>query len=186
MARRLLVLIGLVCLAGCVSEPPAPPVPTVSSSDYDVLWQATRDVLEKRFDIFAAHEEEGTMVTDFKRSDPIPAVWAKDSQNCYDTLEEIGYIVRRKAIAVITKNEEGQYDLKLTILRERQAYAPPDVVYTTAYDLYQARTGPQPNTGIRYDESLTWTRLANDTYLEAKMLGDIQKRMNRSGAAKKK
>ena len=184
MPYRLVMILGAVLLAGCVSEPAAPPKPQVGSSDYDVLWQATREVIEKRFDIFAARKEEGTMITDFKRSDPFPEVWKKDSQNTYDTLEEFGYIVRRKAIAVITKNEQGQYDLKLTILRERQAYAPPDAVYTTAYDLYDARSWG--NQGIRYDESMTWTRQANDVYLEAKMLSDIQKRAAKLSAAVKK
>ena len=99
--RRYLAVLILVTLGGCVSEPPPPPTPAVSATDYDVMWQATREVLEKRFDIFAARKEEGTMVTDYKRSEPFPAMWAKDPQNTYDTLEEIGYIVRRKAVAVI-------------------------------------------------------------------------------------
>jgi hypothetical protein len=179
----LLLLSMLVLLVGCVSEPPVPPVPTASSSQYDILWQATRDVVEKRFDVFAAHKDQGTMITDYKISEPFPALWAKDSQNLYDTLEETGYIVRRKAVAVITKNSQGDYDLKLTVLRERQAYAPPNVVYSTAYDLYEARTGPAPQ-GLPYDETMTWTRLANDTYLEAKMVAQIKARAAKLSARK--
>jgi hypothetical protein len=182
---RYLAVFIVVVLGGCVSEPPPPPTPMVSATDYDVLWQATREVIEKRFDVFAARKDQGMMITDYKRSEPIPAFWAKDSQNTYDTLEEIGYIVRRKAVAVISKDEQGQYTVKLTITRERQAYAPPDVVYTNAYDLYQARTTPVTE-GVRYDDSLTWTKLANDSYLEAKMLGDIQKRVAKLSVTAKK
>jgi len=173
--RHIPLLVLMVVLSGCVSEPTVPAVPTVSTTDYDVLWQATRDVIEGRFDVFAANKDEGTIISDYKISEPIPEVWAKDSQNLYDTLEETGHIVRRKAIATITRNGEGTYDLKLSIVRERQAYAPPDVVYTTAYNLYQARTGPTGE-GVQHGETMTWTRLANDTYLEAKMMGQIQKR----------
>jgi hypothetical protein len=154
-----------------------------------VVWQATRDVLEKRFDIFAARKDQGTIITDYKQSEPFPALWTRDSQNTYDTVEEIGYIVRRKATAAITQDSQGQHVVALTIIRERQSYAPPDVLYTTAYDLYEARTGETSTGaggGVRYDESMTWTRLANDTYLEAKMLGEIQKRVGKLSAGKKK
>ena len=174
----------MIVSAGCVSEPPIAAIPNVTCPDYDVLWTATSNVLEKRFDVYAARKEAGTIVTDYKRGEPIPAFWSKDAQTTYDTLEEIGHIVRRKATAVITPTPDGLYSLKLTIIRERHSYAPPETHYASSYNLYEHNTG-QLQKGINTDDSVTWTRLTNDTHLEARMLNDIQKRVTRLMSRKK-
>ena len=83
-----------------------------------------------------------------------------------------------EATAVITKNTEDQYVLKLTIIRERHSYAPPETHYASSYNLYDKTTG-QLSEGIDHGQSVTWTRLTNDSHLGAKMVGKIQKRIAR-------
>ena len=179
MRIQLAALLVIILSAGCVSEPPVATLPNVTCTDFDVLWTATSDVLAKRFDIYAARKEAGTIVTDYKRGEPIPAVWSKDAQTTYDTLEEVGHIVRRKATAIITTNPDGLYALKLTIIRERHSYAPPETRYASSYNLYDRQAG-QLEPDSDYAESTTWTRLANDTHLEARMVGEIQKHVVRT------
>lgn len=182
--RVVVILVGL-SMVGCVSEPPARPLPEVVGADYDVLFDATRRVLQdRRFTIYAALRDRGTIVTDFKRAEPFPEVWAKDAQTSYDTLEDFGYIVRRKATAVIGKGPDGRYAVKLTVIRERQNYSPPRPEYSSSYDIYYREKG-RFQEAVAYGESITWTRLPNDVFLEGKLLEEIQRRAGRPAVAKK-
>lgn len=164
--------------AGCVS-PPAPPkeLPGAASRDYDLLWEATRNVVEKHFDLFVQRKDEGYMVSTYKRGEPLPGEYKRDAQTAYDAVEELMHVVRRQLTARIVEDYPGVYVVHLEIIRERQGYIPPKPDSASPYDLYDRDRSALSDTADQ-KETVTWYRLGRDLYLEKAMLEDIQKYLN--------
>jgi hypothetical protein len=177
VARILAVLVLLG--AGCVS-PPAPPkeLPGVASRNYDLVWDAAREVVEKHFDLYVQRKDEGYMVSTYKRGEPLPGQYKRDAQTAYDSVEELMHVVRRQLTVRILQDYAGVYVVHIEIIRERQGYAPPKPDASVPYDLYdQDKTSL--NETADQKETVTWYRLGRDEYLEKALLEEIQTYLNR-------
>jgi len=174
------ILATLVVLCGgCVSPPVQPKeLPGAASRDYNLLWDATRDVVEKHFDLFVQRKDEGYMVSTYKRGEPLPGEYKADAQTAYDTVEELMHVVRRQLTVRILQDYPGVYVVHLEIIRERQGYVPPRPGATVPYDLYD-RDRTSLNETADQQQTVTWYRLGRDMYLEKAMLNEIQTYLNR-------
>ena len=128
------LLAGLLA-AGCMPVESRVPELTVSSDRSDALWQATAEVVGEYFPILVRRRDEGLIISDYKVGGSILEFWDQDARQPYYRLEETLQVVRRRAIARLEQTEAG-YALRLQVIKERQAYRPPDAAYTSSYDLY--------------------------------------------------
>lgn len=180
--KRVPVIILSVCLAlGCMS-PPAPPkeLPQVASRDYDLVWEATVNVIEKHFDLWVKRKEQGYIVSTYKRGEPLPGEYHADAQTGYQVLEELMHIVRRRVTARILEEDDhpGVYKVHLEVIYERQGYVPPTPDYGSAYNLYNHRK-TRLNDAADQSETVTWRRLGRDLHLEEALLERIQRYLNK-------
>ena len=172
-----LLTVVLVCALGCFAPPPPPgELAAVSSTDYDLLWSATRDVVEEHFELFVQRKEDGYMVSTYKRGEPLPGGYRKDAQTSYDTAEELLHVVRRRLTARILEDEKGIYVVHLEIIRERQGYVPPPPEYSRSYSLYDRDKSALSDTADQGD-TVTWHRLGRDLHLEKALLERIRLRV---------
>jgi hypothetical protein len=170
-----LVVLGV----GCASPPVQPKeLPGAASRDYDLVWDATRQVVEKHFDLFVQRKDEGYMVSTYKRGEPLPGQYKSDAQTTYDAVEELMHVVRRQLTARILQDYKGVYVVHLEIIRERQGYVPAKPDASHPYDLYD-RSRTSLNDTADQKETVTWYRLGRDMYLEKAMLEEIQTYLNR-------
>ena len=173
--KRLAVLVLVTLAAGCAMHPPAPPgeLPLVASSDYDLLWDATRRAVERHFDLFVQRREEGYMMSTYKRGDPLPGGGlARDAQTRYDAEEDLLHITRRQLTARLLQDAPGIWVVHLEIIRERQGYVPPPAEqqdYGRTYDIYNRNKTALRDTADQ-TATVTWYRLGRDTFLEKALL----------------
>lgn len=170
-----LVMLLLLLSLGCAVPPPAPKeLPQAASRNYDLLWQATLNTVEKHFELWVKNKEQGYMVSTYKRGEPFPGTYLSDAQTGYDALEELMHIVRRRLTARILEDSPGVYVLHLEIIRERQGYVPPPgEEYTPPYNLYdQDKTALEDTADQK--ETVTWYRLGRDMHLEKSLTERIQ------------
>jgi hypothetical protein len=174
--------LALVLLAaGCASPPAAPKeLPGAASRDYDLLWNATRNVVEKHFELFVQRKDEGYMVSTYKRGEPLPGEYKRDAQTAYDAVEELMHVIRRQLTARIVQDYPGVYVVHLEIIRERQGYIPPKPDAALPYDLYDRSKSTLSDTADQ-KETVTWYRLGRDLHLEKAMLDEVQTYLNRQG-----
>ena len=125
----------LLWVVGCAPLEVTVPELTVSEARYDALWEATAGVLEQHFPVLVKRQSEGLIVSDYKIGGSLLEPWDQDAHQPYHRLEETLHVVRRRAIARLEKLD-GEYVLRLQIIKERQAYRPPDLAFTSSYDLY--------------------------------------------------
>ena len=182
--RRLSAILVLVLACGCASSPPAPPqeLPVAASRDYDLLWDITRNVVEKHFDLFVQRKDEGYMLSTYKRGDPLPGGLAGDAQTCYDIEEELLNVIRRQLTVRILEDYPGVYVVHLEVICEREGYVPPEPTHADTYNLYDRGA----KTGLRAPADratkVTWFRLGRDLFLEKALLDRIRKQLDRSKA----
>ncbi len=185
--KRLAVLVLGTLAAGCAMHPPAPPgeLPLVASSDYELLWDATRRAVERHFDLYVQRKEEGYMMSTYKRGDPLPGGGlARDAQTRYDAEEDLLHITRRLLTARLLQDAPGIWVVHLEIIRERQGYQPPPAEgqdYGPAYDLYKRDKSALRDTADQ-TATVTWYRLGRDLWLENAILDRIRSEVERKGA----
>ena len=174
------VLIPFLCVvAGCVSPPAAPKeLPRAASRDYDLVWDATINVLEEHFDLWVKNKEKGYIVSNYKRGEPLPDEYRRDAQTTYHAVEEFLHIVRRRLTARVLEDYPGVYGVHLEIIRERQGYVPPARDPSSSYSLYDARKSALDDVADQRP-TVTWHRLGRDLHLEKELLERIQVHLNR-------
>ena len=128
------VLVALV-VVGCAPVQSTVPELTVGESRYGALWAATAEVMEDYFPILVKRRSEGLIISDYKLGGSLLDPWNQDARQPYYRLEETFHVVRRRAVARL-EQAEGEYVLRLQVIKERQAYRPPDLAFTSSYDLY--------------------------------------------------
>ncbi len=182
------VMMAIALLAaGCAMHPPAQPtqLPVVASSDYDALWDATLKNVERHFDLFVQRRDQGTMVSTYKRGDPLPSgALARDAQTCYDAEEDLLHITRRQLTARISQDVPGVYVLHMEIIRERQGYVPPPAEqqdFGRTYDIYNGRKTALRDTADQA-ATVTWYRIGRDMFLEKTLLERIGRDVEGRGA----
>jgi len=134
-ARACCLLSALLLTVGCAPVESRVPELTVSADRADALWQAAADVMEEYFPILVGRRDEGLIISDYRVGGSILEPWDQDARQPYYRLEETLHVVRRRAIAQMEQTEAG-WALRLQVVKERQAYRPPDAAYTSPYDLY--------------------------------------------------
>ena len=128
-------LVGLSLLVGCSPVERKVPELTVSADRYNLLWEATLDVLEDYFPILVSRQDEGVIISDYKVGGSLLEPWDQEARQPYYRLEETLHVVRRRAVAHLEKTD-GDYRLRLRVIKERQAYRPPEAAFSSSYDLY--------------------------------------------------
>ena len=128
------VLVALA-LVGCAPVERAVPELSVSETRYDALWEATAGVVEDYFPVLVKRRSEGLIISDYRVGGSLLEPWDVDARQPYHGLEETLHVVRRRAVARLEKTD-GEYVLRLQVIKERQAYQPPDLAFTSSYDLY--------------------------------------------------
>ncbi|KPJ62102.1 MAG: hypothetical protein AMS15_05060 [Planctomycetes bacterium DG_23] len=167
MIKKSWLLILLISFCGCaVSKPGENPL-RVTSGDYDAAWQATMTVLEERFGIKEAEKDAGTIVTEWKRSEPFLDWTPRPAGEAFvETLN----IVRRRATAKITR-ENGTISIALNILRERISVGAPRTSASEGYSLYNPAVSELSPEG---EEGVVSISLGRDQRLEGKILAEIR------------
>jgi hypothetical protein len=122
-------------LVGCTPVQTQVPELSVSEDRYDALWDATDAVVAEYFPILTARRSEGVIISDYKVGGSLLEPWDQDARQPYYGLEETLHVVRRRAIAQVEK-KDGECVLRLQVIKERQAYRPPDAAFISSYDLY--------------------------------------------------
>jgi hypothetical protein len=137
MDRRLVTLwfLPLLLLAGCTTVQTQVPELSVSEDRYDALWDATNSVVADYFPILTARRSDGVVISDYKVGGSLLEPWDQDARQPYYRLEETLHVVRRRAIARVEK-KDGEYVLRLQVIKERQAYQPPDLAFSSSYNLF--------------------------------------------------
>jgi len=125
----------LLLLAGCTTVQTQVPELSVSEDRYDALWDATNAVVADYFPILTARRSDGIVVSDYKVGGSLLEPWDQDARQPYYRLEETLHVVRRRAIARVER-KDGDYVLRLQVIKERQAYQPPDLAFTSSYSLF--------------------------------------------------
>ncbi|KPL03151.1 MAG: hypothetical protein AMK75_01850 [Planctomycetes bacterium SM23_65] len=173
------MILVLWLVSGC-AQPPAPPqeLPPVASRDYDLLWQATLNVVEEHFELWVKRKEDGYIISTYKRGEPLPDEYARDAQTGYHAAEEFLHIVRRRLTGRVLEDYPGVYRLHLEIIRERQGYLPPSREYSSSYSLYEPRKS-MLNEAADQGPTVTWYRLGRDLHLEKELLRRVQVYLNR-------
>ncbi len=169
------ILVAVVLCAGCAMHPPAQPtaLPRVGSSDYDVLWNATLNTVQKHFDLFVQRKDEGYIQSTYKRGDPLPGgALAVDAQTRYDKEEDLLQVTRRQLTARVQEQSPGLYVVYLEVIRERQGYSPPEPRLAPDADIYQDTRRSSREAADRAAK-VTWFRLGRDGFLEQKLLERI-------------
>ena len=117
------------------------------------------------------------MVSTYKRGEPLPGEYRRDTQTRYDGVEELMHVIRRQLTARVLEDYPGVYVVHLEIIRERQGYVPPRRDYASSYSLYDpGKSGLDASADL--GETVTWYRLGRDIHLEQAMLRRIQERLN--------
>jgi len=132
--RTCWLLAGLLAV-GCAPLETKVPELSVSEDRYDALWEATAEVMEQHFPILVRRQSEGLIISDYKVGGSLLDPWDQDARQPYHRLEETLHVVRRRAVARLEKTD-GEWVLRLQVIKERQAYRPPDAAFTSSYDLY--------------------------------------------------
>lgn len=132
---RALWLLPAAVLLGCAPVQVKVPELAVSEDRYDALYQATLQVVRDSFPILVSRRSEGLIVSDYKVGGSLLEPWDQDARQPYYRLEETLHVVRRRAVARLEK-ADGEYLLRLQVIKERQAYRPPDAAFTFAYGLH--------------------------------------------------
>ena len=137
MHRWLVILwfLPFLLLAGCTTVQTPVPELSVSQDRYDALWDATNAVVADYFPVLTARRSEGIVISDYKVGGSLLEPWDQDARQPYYRLEETLHVVRRRAIARLEKTD-GEYVLRLQVIKERQAYHPPDIAFTPSYSLF--------------------------------------------------
>lgn len=134
-SRVLWSMTAVVVLLGCAPVQVKVPVLSVSADRYDTLYEATLQVMRDYFPILVSRRSEGLIISDYKVGGSLLDPWDQDARQPYYRLEETLHVVRRRAVARLEKTD-GEYVLRLQVIKERQAYRPPDAAFTFAYDLH--------------------------------------------------
>jgi hypothetical protein len=155
-------------------------MPRVTSDDYDALWDATCSTVMRYFDLFTRDKDQGYLLSEFKRGDPLPGGLRRDAQTGYDAAEEFLHIVRRRLTARVTEESAGVFVVRVEVIRERQSYRPPRRGYGASYSLYEPNDIALDDAADQ-GETVTWARLARDTFLERAILNEIRVSLVRRG-----
>jgi hypothetical protein len=137
MHRWLVTLWFFPCLllVGCTPVQTQVPALSVSEDRYDALWDATNTVVADYFPILTARRSEGLIVSDYRVGGSLLDPWNQDARQPYYRLEETLHVVRRRAIAQVER-KDGECVLRLQVIKERQAYQPPDAAFTQSYSIF--------------------------------------------------
>jgi hypothetical protein len=137
MYRWLVTLwfVPFLLLAGCTTVQTQVPELSVTEERYDTLWDATNAVVADYFPILTARRSDGVIISDYKVGGSLLEPWDQDARQPYYRLEETLHVVRRRAIVRVEK-ADGEYVLRLQVIKERQAYQPPDAAFTPSYSIF--------------------------------------------------
>jgi len=172
----------LLAIAGCVTPPVQPTeLPEVTSGDYDLLWEATRQTAQEHFDLFVQRKDEGYIVSAYKRAEPLPGPLKRDAQSGYDAAEEFMHIVRRRLTARVFEQRKGVYAVKLEVIRERQGFVPARPDFAAPHNLYDPQKTALDDAADQ-SETVTWQPLGRDRLLEQRLLSRIQSTLSRQRA----
>jgi hypothetical protein len=122
-------------LVGCTPVQTQVPALSVNEDRYDALWDATNAVVADYFPLLTARTSEGLIVSDYKVGGSLLDPWDQDARQAYYRLEETMHVVRRRAIAQLER-KDGECVLRLQVIKERQAYQPPDAAFSQSYSIF--------------------------------------------------
>jgi len=180
--RWMMMLPAVLLLAGCAGPQergevaPEAKVRTFEMP-YDVVWRATVDIVEARFEIERRDYEEGIIVTRYKQGRTLVEPWGVDAQDAYDLLEETLNQVRRRCTLALAR-EQDSVTIELVVVRERLNYESPPT---------ERGAGPPKTEAERrelqvqatYAPQEQWTFMGEDDRLAARILADIAERIER-------
>lgn len=180
MHRKTLCLLVMVCLAGCAGTQekgegaPAERV-RAFTLPYDIVWRATVDTIEARFEIEQRDYEKGVIITHYRQARTLVEPWGLDAQDSYDLIEETLNQVRRRCKLSLVR-EEDSVTIEVAVVRERLNYEPPPT---------ERDTGPPKTEAERkelvvqatYAPEKQWTFMGEDDRLAARILADIAQRI---------
>ena len=163
-------------------ESPAEPEPVecaeTFSQPYDLVWRATVDTVESRFEIDRRDPEKGLIITRYKGGRTLLEPWDIDAQDSYDALEETLNRVRRRCTAQVTRRGD-EVTVTIRIVRERLNYEPPPTAHAVTPALTDAER-EQMLTQARFSRKERWTFMGNDPRLGQKVLHDIAERIRKA------
>ena len=188
VCRWMMMLSAIVLLAGCAGPQergevaPEAKVRTFEMP-YDVVWRATVDTVEARFEIERRDYEEGVIVTRYKQGRTLVEPWGVDAQDKYDLLEETLNQVRRRCTLALAR-EEDSVTVEVVVVRERLNYESPP----TERDVGPPKTEAERKelqVQATYAAQEQWTFMGEDGRLAARILADIAERIDLMKKGKK-
>lgn len=182
MHRRMICLLAIVCLAGCAGtqekEAPAPPAKVRTFTlPYDVVWRATVDTVEARFEIDQRDYEKGVIITRYKQARTLVEPWGLDTQDPYELLEETLNQVRRRCTLSLAR-EEDSVTIEVAVVRERLNYESPPTEQDAGPPKTEAER-EELRVQATYAPEELWTFMGEDDRLAARILADIAERIER-------
>lgn len=200
-------------LAGCIGEPqhPAttqpvtvlsnlattqpsywydePPTATITSADFQKLWNACEAVAKDRFfDIERTDYRSGILTTAPLVSAQWFEPWRRDTKGFYQTEESSIATIRRSIRFEFTRLPEGGWEVTPKVIVEREALAEQRITDLTRFrtiytpqvqNRHTARGSAESDLGITLPERY-WFPLRRDPLYEQSIAQAVQKRLNRS------
>lgn len=172
------LITGAVLLAalGCGSIPAITDNPTtVASANYDLVWEATVQTVEKYFDIAYESRYDGRIETKPLASATLLEPWRLDAVGAYQKLEATLQTIRRRCFVLVQPSPGGGFQVTVEVYKELENLQKP--VYTqfggstfiTSIEPIQegiVTSAVRPSDG--------WISLGRDLKLEALLLQEIQ------------
>ncbi len=180
----LLILCGLsALLAGCATtaqsyvdtENPS----TIANPNYDTVWDATVQVIDKYFDIAKENRFDGTIVAKPMSSATLFEPNRPDAIGFRDRLQATLQTIRRRCYVLIQPSPNGGYAVTVEVYKELENLPQPIFskhvggALTQSIQTVEERIATNP-----IEPSAGWISLGRDTALEAKMIEEIRRSLD--------
>jgi hypothetical protein len=181
--RRTVAACMVSVTLGCHSLPVTVQNPAaVGHPSYDYVWETTIEVLEKYFDVAYENRWSGWIETKPQSAATLLEVWRPDSVDIAERLESTLQTVRRRAYVHLQPGATGGFVITVEVYKELEDLPQPigtrfgggsfiSSIEPTREEIVSSPIKP----------SQGWISLGRDLKLEARILDEIQRRVD--GAA---
>ncbi len=173
---RLLLLVSLTALTGCVSmsQPCSNPL-FVRANNCEDVWERTVDVLHAyQFPIDRENKLDGTIESKYKIGSGVLEPWHADSPTFGDRLESSLQTIRRRATFMIYPSEGGYF---VTCEVQKEIEDPDHLIFNSpGYATFRETTPLQRQLDVVIGPSTPdgWLPQGRDPNLEASMLAALR------------
>lgn len=178
---RLLAVLLIVSALGCRVAPYRTENPvTVTHPSYDVVWDTTIQVTEKYFDVGYENRYDGRIETLPMAAGTLFEPWQPDTVDLAERFEATLQTIRRRAFLVVQPSADGGFSIVIEVYKELEFLGQPAFLSATSGRLIQSI---EPIREVPVTSAVKpaagWISLGRDPKLEAVMLGEIQRKLDR-------